>query len=50
MFVLDPQWAGRRPRLISDEDTEFILATATTRPGRLGCPLTGSVRKLSSSS
>jgi hypothetical protein len=37
--------------LISDEDIEFILATATTRPDKLGCPFTGwSVRKLSVSS
>lgn len=45
--ALDPRWAGGRPRLISDEDIEFIVATATTRPGKLGRPFTHwSVRKL----
>jgi transposase len=47
LAALDPQWAGGRPRLISDEDIEFIVATATTRPRKLGCPFTHwSVRKL----
>lgn len=26
--ALDPQWAGRRPRRISDDDEAFIVATA----------------------
>src|SRR5713101_1302596 len=26
LAALDPQWAGGRPRLISSEDTEFIIA------------------------
>jgi transposase len=30
--ALDPRWAGGRPRLISNDDVEFIVATATTRP------------------
>ncbi|MFC5143076.1 IS630 family transposase [Actinomycetospora rhizophila] len=45
--ALDPRWAGGRPRLISDDDVEFIVATATTRPARHGLPFTHwSVRKL----
>ncbi|WP_214404680.1 IS630 family transposase [Pseudonocardia lacus] len=40
-------WAGGRPRLISDDDIAFILATATTRPTTLGCPFThSSLREL----
>jgi transposase len=47
LAALDPQWAGGRPRLISDADIEFIIATATTRPAKLGRPFTHwSVRKL----
>ena len=47
LAALDPQWAGGRPRLISDDDIEFIVATATTRPAKLGRPFTHwSVRKL----
>src|SRR5260370_20011870 len=40
LAALDPRWAGGRPRLISDEDTEFIIATASTRPENLGLPFT----------
>ncbi len=47
LAALDPQWAGGRPRLISDEDVDFIIATATTRPEKLGQPFTRwSLRKL----
>ncbi len=47
LAALDPQWAGGRPRLISDDDREFIIATATTRPMKLGRPFTHwSLRKL----
>ena len=47
LAALDPQWAGGRPRLISDDDIAFIVTTATTRPGALGVPFTHwSVRKL----
>ncbi len=47
LAALDPQWAGGRPRLISDEDVDFIIATATTRPEKLGRPFTRwSLRKL----
>jgi transposase len=47
MGALDPRWAGGRPRRISAEDETFLVATATTRPGRLGQPFTHwSVRKL----
>ena len=30
LAALDPQWAGGRPRLIGDDDTAFVLTTATT--------------------
>jgi transposase len=47
LAALDPQWAGGRPRLISDADIEFIVTAATTRPEKLGQPFTHwSVRKL----
>jgi len=47
MRSLDPQWAGGRPRLITTDDEVFIVATATTRPEKLGQPFTRwSVRKL----
>lgn len=47
LAALDPQWAGGRPRLISDEDIAFIVTTASTRPKTLGMPFTRwSVRKL----
>ena len=35
LAALDPRWAGGRPRLISDEDIEFIVAAASTRPSGL---------------
>ena len=45
--ALDPQWAGGRPRLISNDDVEFIVATATTRPSTHGLAFSHwSVRKL----
>jgi transposase len=37
---LDPRWAGGRPRLISNDVEQFIIATATTRPEKLGAPFT----------
>src|SRR4051812_47178914 len=47
MGALDPRWAGGRPRRISAEDEAFLVATARTRPEKLGCPFTHwSVRKL----
>ncbi|MFB8115470.1 IS630 family transposase [Streptomyces sp. NPDC055962] len=43
----DPRWAGGRPRLLSDDDEEFVIRTATTRPTKLGKPFTRwSIRKL----
>jgi transposase len=39
MKALDPQWAGGRPRSISDDDVAFIVETATCRPEKLGRPL-----------
>jgi transposase len=47
LAALDPRWAGGRPRLISDDDVQVIVTTATTRPEKLGLPFTHwSVRKL----
>jgi transposase len=47
LAALDPQWAGGRPRLISDDDIAFVVTTATTRPAKLGAAFTHwSVRKL----
>jgi transposase len=47
LAALDPQWAGGRPRLISDETIAVIVAAATTRPEKLGQPFTRwSLRKL----
>jgi transposase len=47
LAALDPQWAGGRPRLITEDDVEFIVTAATTRPGKLGLPFTHwSLRKL----
>src|SRR5215813_12597103 len=40
LAALDPRWAGCRPLLISDDDIDFIVATATTRPDKLGQPFT----------
>lgn len=45
--ALDPQWAGGRPRLLSDDDEAFVVATATTGPRARGLPFTRwSLRKL----
>ena len=47
LAALDPQWAGGRPRLISDDDIAVIVEAATTRPEKLGLPFTcWSLRKL----
>jgi transposase len=47
LAALDPRWAGGRPRLISDDDADFLITTATTRPEKLGLPFTHwSLRKL----
>jgi transposase len=45
--ALDPRWAGGRPRLLSDDDVEFVVATATDRPAVHGLPFEQwSLRKL----
>ncbi|KRA42505.1 hypothetical protein ASD97_40030 [Streptomyces sp. Root63] len=45
--AINPQWAGGRPRLLSSDDEDFVIQTATTRPTVLGKPFTRwSVRKL----
>jgi transposase len=47
LACLDPRWAGGRPRRISPDETAYIVATALTRPEKLGLPFTRwSVRKL----
>jgi transposase len=47
LAALDPQWAGGRPRLSSDEAVQVIVTTAATRPEKLGQPFTRwSIRKL----
>jgi transposase len=47
LAALDPSWAGGRPRRISDADVEYIVATARTRPTKIGRPFTRwSIRKL----
>ncbi|MFJ4866958.1 helix-turn-helix domain-containing protein [Streptomyces sp. NPDC088748] len=47
LAALDPRWAEGRPRLISDDEREFIIATAKIRPAKLGRPFTHwSLRKL----
>ncbi|MDV9171951.1 IS630 family transposase [Streptomyces sp. W16] len=47
LACLDPKWAGGRPRLLNADDEDFVVATATTRPIRLGQPFTRwSIRKL----
>jgi transposase len=44
---LDPRWAGGRPRLLSPDDEDFVVQTATIRPTKLGQPFTRwSIRKL----
>ncbi|WP_308380001.1 IS630 family transposase [Streptomyces sp. ISL-43] len=47
LACLDPRWAGGRPRQLSPDDEDFVVATATTRPTKLGQPFTRwSIRKL----
>jgi transposase len=47
LAALDPQWAGGRPRRITDDDIAAIVTTATTRPTTFGLRFTHwSVRKL----
>lgn len=47
MASLDPQWAGGRPRRITTEDEDFIVATAKQRPEKAGRPFSHwSIRKL----
>jgi transposase len=47
LSALDPNGAGGRPRRITSDDDGFIVATATTRPEKLGRPFTRwSIREL----
>lgn len=36
------RWAGGRPRLLSPDDEDFVIQTATTRPAKIGQPFIGS--------
>ena len=40
LAALNPGWAGGRPRRISSDEQQYIVKTATTRPGKLGQPFT----------
>nr|WP_232326658.1 helix-turn-helix domain-containing protein [Microbispora sp. ATCC PTA-5024] len=47
LACLNPQWAGGRPRLLGDDEEDFVVQTAATRPAKLGQPFTRwSIRKL----
>lgn len=47
LAMLAPRWGPGRPRRITDADVDVIVATAKTRPARLGLPFTHwSIRKL----
>ncbi len=47
LACLDPRWAGGRPRLLSDDEEEFVIQMAISRPAKLGQPFTRwSIRKL----
>jgi transposase len=47
LTTLAPHWGPGCPRRISDEDIAFVVATALTRPKKLGLPFTHwSIRKL----
>ncbi|GEC09446.1 hypothetical protein SSP24_71010 [Streptomyces spinoverrucosus] len=35
LACLEPQWPGGRPRLLSPDDKDFVIQTATTRPAKL---------------
>lgn len=40
LACLNPLWEGGRPRLLSSDDEDFAIQTATTRPTMLGKPFT----------
>src|SRR5690625_5121171 len=47
LSCLDPKWAGGRPRLLTPNEEDLVIQTATTRPTKLGRPFTRwSLRKL----
>jgi transposase len=47
LACLDPHWAGGRPRLLTPDQEDLVVAMATTRPRSLGQPFTRwSIRKL----
>ena len=47
LAALGPRWASSRPRLISDDDIDFIVTAATMWPEKLGLPfMRWSLRKL----
>lgn len=39
LACLDPRWAGGRPRLLSRDDEDFVVQTATIRTTKLGSAL-----------
>lgn len=44
---MDPRWAGGRPHLLNADEEDFVVATAISRPAKLGQPFTRwSIRKL----
>ncbi|WP_420715008.1 helix-turn-helix domain-containing protein [Streptomyces sp. WM6372] len=40
LACLNPRWAGGRPRLLSGDDEDVVVQTATTRPTQVGKPFT----------
>ncbi|WP_017578580.1 IS630 family transposase [Nocardiopsis kunsanensis] len=47
LSCLDPKWAGGRPRLLTPDEEDLVIQTATMRPTKLGRPFTRwSLRKL----
>src|SRR5699024_9906013 len=47
LSCLAPKWAGGRPRLLTPNEEDLVIQTATTRPTKLGRPFTRwSLRKL----
>jgi transposase len=38
LACLDPRWAGGRPRLLSNDEKDFVIQTATTRPANSASP------------
>lgn len=41
LACLDPQWAGGRPRLLTPDDEDFVIQTATAPPSSVSPSLAG---------